>query len=122
MQLRVLQWNCRSINNKLDLHNYAHRYDIIIIIESWLKPKDRFLLKGFNTVRFDRINEGGGGIAIFIRDTIIFNKIELNLNLVSLKLGAITIDANFGEMLIVVCYRCQTKILKEVSGLNYLTQ
>ena len=74
-QLKILQWNSRSVKNRHELSNYADNYDIIVIIESWLKPTENFNLKGFNTVRYDRVinlnnnndNTVGGGIVIFIK-------------------------------------------------------
>ena len=65
--LRILQWNCHSILNKLDeLKIISDNYDIMIIIETWLKNHNKIYIPNFNIVRKDRIynknhpNEHGG--------------------------------------------------------------
>lgn len=105
--LRILQWNCRSITRKYDLHNHAKDFDIIILIETWLKPEHTYHLYGFETVRFDRLDEKGGGLGIFVRKNIEIDVYDLNLKLTkkSLEMGAITIEVNNKKMIIVAVYR-----------------
>ena len=102
--LKLLYWNCRSLKNKLDLLNHSNEYDIIIIVETWLKPKDHFNLKNFNIVRYDRCSTGGG-LAIFVRNNIIFDLVDLNLDLDSLEILSILVNTNLGDVLIATCYR-----------------
>ena len=117
-KLKILQWNSRSVKNRHDLNNYANNYDVIIIIESWLKPNEIFNLKGFNAIRYDRFinlninndNTVGGGIVIFIKKSILYNQVNLNLNFDPRKYeyGAITIKTNLGDILICAFYRIPT--------------
>ena len=102
---KILQWNCRSIKNKLDFLNIASEYDIILLVETWLNDTDNFNLKGFTVVRFDRLYGGGGGLAICIKNSISYVKTSLNFNSISLETGSITVDSPLGEILISVCYR-----------------
>ncbi|KAL7294944.1 hypothetical protein TKK_0011864 [Trichogramma kaykai] len=107
--LKILQWNCRSIQNKLDLHLHSEEYDIIIIIETWLKPEKNFNLKNFNCIRFDRNDElEHGGIAIYAKQNINCQRIDFDTDLDSLELGAISFQTNTGEMIVVACYRSPT--------------
>lgn len=78
--IKVLQWNCRSVRNKLELLNNAQEYDIIIAIESWLKPETDFHISSFETTRFDRLDEKGGGIAFFVKKHIVYNVIHLDFS------------------------------------------
>ncbi|OXU17756.1 hypothetical protein TSAR_011480, partial [Trichomalopsis sarcophagae] len=90
---KILRWICRSINNKLDFEKVASQFDIILL--------------GFETVRFDRCFNKGGGLAICIKNGIIFerNLIELGFKGNSLEIGAVTVDSNLGKILFTVCYR-----------------
>lgn len=104
--LNLLQWNCRGVRNKfIDLCNISDNFDIIMLIETMLKTEDQFSLKGFNIVRFDRIDEPHGGIAICVREGLIFDKVNLDINNNCLECGSIQIESNFGSILITTCYR-----------------
>ena len=123
--LKNLQWNCRSIRNKHDFQINNAKYDIILLVETWLKEDDSFKLRGFTTVRFDRLKRKGGGIAILIKEGLLFDKIVLNFTSHSLETGSIVIDTDFGEILITVCYRCQEfniSLREWTSFLNALVQ
>ena len=74
----VLYANCRGILPKIDhlrLLSTAHNPHIISICETWLDntiSDNELYIPGFSLIRRDR--EGrGGGIAIFIHDSIIFS-------------------------------------------------
>ena len=54
----------------LDLH---HNSDIITITETWFKSSTDlsiFKLNGYDTYHLDRGNKNGGGVAIYIQDTL----------------------------------------------------
>uniref|UniRef100_A0ABD2X8Z8 Uncharacterized protein n=1 Tax=Trichogramma kaykai TaxID=54128 RepID=A0ABD2X8Z8_9HYME len=71
--IKILQWNARRFINKFEFINNAQEYDVIVILESWLKPNHNFHIRGFNTVRYDRPYDKGGGIVILLKNHIIFN-------------------------------------------------
>ena len=61
--IRILHWYAHSIlQRKNELFGLLQEVDIFICVESWLKPKDQFKITGFNVIRQDRLNSGGGGI------------------------------------------------------------
>lgn len=78
---KCITWNARSITNKkLQCESLIlqHNPDLIGISETWLSEKTKFNIKGFNCIRCDRNNPSpGGGTAIFLRDSYIFDKIDL---------------------------------------------
>lgn len=67
----ILQWNARSlIANGQEFKKYISELpqqpDIICVQETWLKPNLDFIIRGYSSIRKDRINGNGGGYAIFI--------------------------------------------------------
>ena len=84
-ELSILHHNVCSLINKhsvyqsLQLHN---QFDIISLNETWLQPSipNSFIdLVGFHTVRYDRANTAktrGGGVALFIKDSLSFTKLS----------------------------------------------
>lgn len=104
LNLKILQWNCRSINNKLDFRNVAGEYDIILLIETWLNAdsilfkESHFSLKGLKTVRFDRNFNKGGGLAICIKSGIIYERVNLNFSGKSVETGSVIVDSILGEI------------------------
>lgn len=65
--ISIVHWNCRSIMMKKDeLLQLAYETDVLVYVETWLKPNKNLEIPGFNAVRKDRINQRGGGIVIFI--------------------------------------------------------
>jgi hypothetical protein len=55
--------------------------DIFGISETWLKEKDSDnyrTIKGYNCIRNDRKGKRGGGICLYIRDTIRYNLLSLS--------------------------------------------
>ena len=71
--LNILQWNCRSLRNKLhSLCNIADNYDIILLSETWLNELININIPNFTIVRKDRISLEHGGLAILIKLNIKF--------------------------------------------------
>ena len=67
--------NIQSILPKLDLIKCESlAYDVLVFTESWLKPEiknDDLLIDNFlPPFRFDRCNRPGGGVIIYVRDTL----------------------------------------------------
>ena len=79
--LPILYYNARSILPKMD--NLAasvlvHEPDIVCIVESWLDGdvgQCEIMLPNFVSVRLDR-SRHGGGILLWIRDTIVFKVLQ----------------------------------------------
>ena len=71
--LCVMHINARSLREKGDLlQAEANKFDIITVSETWLDP-DKFVpLIGFHEpIRCDRLNDPHGGVAIYVRNTLI---------------------------------------------------
>ena len=84
--LNIFYLNSRSIVNKLDelralclANNY--KFDVICVVESWLSPDisdAEIFIPSFKIFRRDR-NRHGGGILIFVKDTLVCTTISLTL-------------------------------------------
>jgi hypothetical protein len=62
-KIKIMQWNARSIKNKiLELQNNWNVH-IILFAETWLNCKDTSYLKGFYLIRKDRAHWRGGDVA-----------------------------------------------------------
>lgn len=93
-QLRVLQWNCRSIfSASTDLHYFCNNFnlDIIILQETWLTPDKNFHLAGFRSFRLDRPSRGGGLMILVSsklchRAKISFRMLDLDCEILALDL------------------------------------
>ena len=99
--LKLLQWNCNGIGNKiLELSNFVHTNNIKILVlqETKLTSKSQVPnIPNFTLVRKDRDRDTGGGLAIFIHDSIYFEPVQelLTDNItenLSVKVGNITIS------------------------------
>uniref|UniRef100_A0ABD2WKB1 Endonuclease/exonuclease/phosphatase domain-containing protein n=1 Tax=Trichogramma kaykai TaxID=54128 RepID=A0ABD2WKB1_9HYME len=92
------------------LQNEAHKFDIIILVETWLKESKSFKLKGFHIIRFDRQVGSGGGLAICIKDNLFYEKTKIKFNSNKLETGSVIIKVNphnLDNFLITACYRTQ---------------
>ena len=73
--LSIMHMNIQSILPKLDLIKCESlAYDVLVFTESWLKPEiknDDLLIDNFlSPFRFDRCNRPGGGVIIYVKDTL----------------------------------------------------
>lgn len=74
--LRILQWNAKSILPRVtELSKNFEGSNIILISETWLTAKKQFIIRGFDTVRKDRIDRMGGGVAILISNGVKYKRI-----------------------------------------------
>lgn len=71
--LKILYWNARSIQNKIDetfSYLIENQIDIALFQETYLKPTNSFSHIDFKCYRLDRLDEKGGGVAIVIKRSI----------------------------------------------------
>lgn len=74
--LRVCHINAQSLYKKIDEFRnlfVGSNVDIVCISETWFdieKPNSHYSLKGYKIFRADRQNRIGGGVAIYVRNTI----------------------------------------------------
>lgn len=72
---RIVLWNAQGITTAIkqkQLEHYAHseKIDIILIVETFLKPEHSFNLMNYVIYRIDRIQQAHGGVAIAVRNII----------------------------------------------------
>lgn len=72
---RILLWNAQSITNKtkqtqLEYFVMKNKIDIILLVETFLKPEHIFQIDNFIVYRNDRLNRAHGGVAIAIRNSL----------------------------------------------------
>lgn len=80
-QLKIMLWNPQSINNIAKyqlLTNTIHseKIDVLILVETFLKPAHTFRLNNFTIYRNDRATQAHGGVAIAVRNTITHKYIQ----------------------------------------------
>lgn len=88
-QPKFLFWNAQSITNKsklaqLDYILQSERIDILLLVETFLKPPHSFKLNNFIVYRNDRLTHPHGGVAIAVRDGI-SHKIRMPFNTSSIE-------------------------------------
>ncbi|KAG7310994.1 hypothetical protein JYU34_003847 [Plutella xylostella] len=81
----------------------------ILVSESWLKPSldsSVYPLPGFQLIRNDRTNKGGGGVAIYLRSHIPFTIVSKSPSEYSEKAEHLLIEVRLGytRILLGVCY------------------
>lgn len=105
--LNILQWNCHSLGNKLDvLRNNIHNIDVLALSETWLNPSPQIYLRGFHILREDNSIRNSGGLLLAIRNTIPFKRVEDCFSIHNrLECMAITIPLKNEPLLIVSLYR-----------------
>ena len=107
--LSIFHLNIQSIFPKIDLIRCeADAYDILVFSESWLKPEitdEQIYIENFKPpFRNDRTGRIGGGVAIFVRDTITCKR-RLDLEIRGLETVWIEILMNSNKVLLGGFYR-----------------
>ena len=64
----------------MEILHLSSNTNILICVETWLKPQDRFEIPGFNSVRKDRWGCRGGGIVIYIAKHLKFKTLDNVVN------------------------------------------
>jgi len=86
-ELKILQWNCHSLRNKLSnfkLYLYTHKPHIACLSETWLSTGYEPKFINYTPIYEHRGDaQAGGGLAILVRSDVSF----LNLDLVPYPLG-----------------------------------
>lgn len=81
MEIRIFQWNARSlIANGQEFKKFIVDFkliDIFCIQETWLIPKLNFKVPGYIIIRKDRKEGRGGGVCIGIKENIVFSEITI---------------------------------------------
>ena len=75
--MNIVFWNCQDIRPKRKgLQNYLleNQIDILALNETFLKPKYKFHLPGYDMYKNDRLVGTRGGVAILVKKCIIVNQ------------------------------------------------
>jgi hypothetical protein len=68
--------NCRSLRSKFpEFQQRSQNIDVIILLETWLDEAEIVYLKWFDVVRKEKKERAGGGVAIFINNTLKYTRI-----------------------------------------------
>lgn len=96
-KVKFLQWNCQSIiKKKQELEHRAQDFDIVALSETWLNEEDKFKIRNFNTIRWNRQNRRGGGVAILVKNNLKYQTIR-NIYNANCKLEVCGIKLNFNS-------------------------
>ena len=121
--LRFLHINARSLVRKLDLVKtwfIAAKPDIVIISETWLKPRvtdDILHIDGFNIFRCDRKSHAGG-IAIYVANKFHVTTLNTIATPKEFELLALQIKISDVPLTIVGCYRFPRAVAASVPNLT----
>ena len=88
--MNIVFWNCQGLIPKLkELHNYLleNQIDILALNETFLEPKFKFHLPGYDIYKNDRLVGTKSGVAILVKKGIIVNQEWKNehLNIITVK-------------------------------------
>lgn len=125
IRFRILQWNCQSVNSKkAELEYRALSYDIILLSETWLNIQNpSFKIKGFDTIRQDRLIGRGGGVAILIRKDIKYASIPLQHNCSNaLEACAIKVEWEGYPLIFVSIYKPPDTFISVVEWSKFISQ
>lgn len=111
----ILQWNARSlIANGQELKGFINKLeikpDVICIQETWLKQSLDFVIKGYISIRRDRVEGNDGGCAIFVKRGLQFREVKKGGDL---EYIVIEIWTNSGSMGIINFYNPCRKLESE---------
>ena len=107
--ISVFHLNIQSLLSKIDiLEVELQPYDIVVLTETWLKPSidsDQIVIPNFHSVfRRDRPHRLGGGVAIYVKNTIPCT-VRADLDIAGLESLSVEVNLNGSVVLIVGIYR-----------------
>lgn len=120
MVFHLLQWNARSLTaNGQEFKKFIVesevKPDTICIQETWLRPHLDFIIPGYESVRFDRGGNQGGGCATFVRNGIPFRRIETTTEI---ECVIIKIYKSDGHLVVINLYNpCKSLSLETLEGI-----
>ena len=104
--LNILQWNAEGIWNKKEaLKNRLDtcKIDIACIQETHLTDKNRFSIRGYQTVRQDRLSGSKGGVLILVKNDINISEMKLKTEDDSEMIG-IKLSEHDPQLIVYNCY------------------
>ena len=115
--MNIVFWNCQGLRSKRkELQNYLleNQIDILALNETFLKPKFKFHLPGYDIYKNDRLVGTKGGVAILVVKGIVVNQELKNehFNVISNNEAlAIEIELQNGDKVLLLPFIAQMEIL-----------
>lgn len=103
-ELRILQWNCRGIYNKIgELCKIIEtlKIDVVLLQETFLARDKVIKINNFNIIRVDR-NRRGGGVLIAIKNNWSYKMINIESNSDEIELVGCSLKIDERENLDIV--------------------
>ena len=73
--MNIVFWNCQGLRPKRkELQNYFLENQILALNETFLKPKFKFHLPGYDIYKNDRLVDAKGGVAILVKKASLSTK------------------------------------------------
>src|SRR5215469_15097348 len=102
----------RSLRNKFNEFMaivYSEKFDLIGITETWCNFKGRdfefeYQINEYQLFHRDRINRVGGGVIVYIKDTLLVTEIEID-NIDGVEITRLILDTGSGKLTLVNVYR-----------------
>ncbi|KAJ7398094.1 mitochondrial fission process protein 1 [Pitangus sulphuratus] len=109
-QLKCMYTNARSMGNKqeeLEAIMQQESYDVVAIMETWWDDWHNWsaAVDGYILFRRDRQGRRGGGVALYLRESLDSVELEVSDNMVECLWVRIRGKANKADILMGVCYR-----------------
>ena len=110
--MNICFWNCQGLRPKRkEPQNYLqeNQIDILALNETFLEPKFKFHLPGYDIYKDDRLVGTKGGVAILVKKAIIVNQERRNEHfnvLTNNEALAIEIELQNGEKVILAKIYC----------------
>lgn len=107
--INIMNWNARSINNKLyELTEFLNNneIDIACICETFLDSSKNIFIPGYKIFRNDRQGQRGGGVALIVKSNVSCS-LNPDLNLEVIESISMNIKTNSYNLCIVTVYMPQ---------------
>lgn len=74
---KILQWNCHSIVNKLDISlPLFSEFDVLALSETWLYSRNHISIQDYTILRADSQINKSGGLLIVLRKNIQYTLVK----------------------------------------------
>lgn len=118
--INILQWNCRSINNKLATLCKLiemHKIDVVLLTETFLSKEKSIKINGFNVIRYDR-NSRGGGVMIAIKNIWKYKNLNFENRHDQIEVIGCKVELNKNEHIDIMSIYINHKIKLNIRNLN----
>ena len=122
--LKIMHVNTQSLKNKIyeiSAIMNEEKPDILTLNETFLKDTDSIKFRGYNMIVKNRKTKNGGGVAILVKEDIVYNKIDLGSHKDTESIG-ISLQNNKKQLYIFTIYsphgNTDEQIFKDITNLT----